>query len=99
MTGTTKRPIEFLIVVFLFWIMWSKLLHSNQKPSWEYMDAFDTRKDCENAIGLEVKKQISEWKDAKEFHHGLRFITEGGYAATLRYICVPDTVDPRPRFP
>ena len=95
---THLRPTILLILAF--WILWSKLRTGNLDSSWDYQDSFDTRKDCENSAAswIETVSKNPFWKELLgKSKNRLRFISEDGHETTLEYICVPDTVDPRPR--
>jgi hypothetical protein len=85
------------------WVLWQELTFDNDRnPSWKYQDAFEDRPKCEAAIEPRielaarspnvVQKVIRRYKDS------LRFINQDGYELILRYICTPDSVDPRPRL-
>lgn len=88
-----------LITFFVFWVLWSRVQLGNTQ-SWNYVDTYDTRKECDGGAAMWVEKQSKHpaWQRILgKSKNMLRFINEDGYETTLEYICAPDSVDPRPR--
>lgn len=83
------------------WILWQTItFYKPHQTDWSYIDAYDERQECEDIIPgmLEnasrsklTRKVLSRTKTT------LTVIGSNGEQEMIRLLCVPDTVDPRPR--
>jgi hypothetical protein len=82
-------------LLLVLWILWSELL-GDGKPEWNSIDTFNTQTACTE----ELQQKASRAKqNRKVLNSGPTHFTYKSVDRTymLSYICVPDTVDPRPK--
>jgi hypothetical protein len=75
------------------WVLWEQLGGIAGQPAevrWNILEAFETRPTCQEQARTEEKRITEEKGKAKKF-------PPGSVVVPRRVICLPDTVDPRPR--
>jgi hypothetical protein len=82
-------------LLLVLWILWSELL-GDGKPEWNTIDTFNTEAACteESQQRASRAKQNRKVLNSGPTHFTYKSV-DGTYM--LSYICVPDTVDPRPK--
>jgi hypothetical protein len=83
------------VLLMVLWVLWSEFL-GDGKPEWNSIDTFNTEAACTE----ESQQRASRAKqNRKVLNSGPTYFTYRSVDATymLSYICVPDTVDPRPK--
>ncbi len=84
---------EGLIVLICAWVLWQEstgITATSLEKQWDIIGAFEASASCEGRAQLEnerIKKNLSETKDP----------ATPGIVTLFRTVCVPDTIDPRPR--
>ena len=83
------------VLLMVLWVLWSELL-GDGKPDWNYIDTFNTEAACteESQHRASRAKQNRKVLNSGPTHFTYRSVN-GTYM--LSYICVPDSVDPRPK--
>src|SRR4030095_3361119 len=82
-------------LLLVLWVLWSELL-GDGKPEWNSIDTFNTEAACTE----ESQQRASRAKqNRKVLNSGPTHFTYRSVSGTymLSYICVPDSVDPRPK--
>src|SRR5215470_14320681 len=86
------------------WVLWEHVSSSGQAntTSTEPVAAHDTRAECQTAIvaalaGFKSSPGLTVRKDDKLHEAYVTTMSKSGSASTTgyRYVCLPDTVDPR----
>ena len=83
------------VLLMVLWVLWSELL-GDGKPEWNSIDTFNTEAACTE----ESQQRASRAKqNRKVLNSGPTHVTYRSVNGTymLSYICVPDSVDPRPK--
>lgn len=89
----------------LAWVVWlhsTGILGPASKESWSIMGAYDTKQECDRSIPSRVEffKSIPYSGVVKMTQKGENTVetrwTDGTFTAST-FICLPDTIDPRPR--
>ena len=94
-SGRANRMRCRYVLLMVLWVLWSELL-GDGKPEWNYIDTFNTEAACTE----ESQQRASRAKqNRKVLNSGPTHFTYRSVNATymLSYICVPDSVDPRPK--
>jgi hypothetical protein len=74
------------------WLMWSGLT-SKAGTGWEIIDSSDSRAACATLLTTKLKQMSAAGSDVRG---NLVFFKNVGDSAMLgRFLCLPDTVDPR----
>jgi hypothetical protein len=79
------------------WVLWEDTILPTSKTSTEPVRAYTTKPDCDRALSEALASFTSSSgtivrKDAKQQE---AYVTIGNSTMTYRYVCLPDTVDPR----
>jgi len=98
-----------LIGLLLAWVMWSKTTSlfpvDPTYPHWEFHEAFSTQAQCRSKVHdslVVVKKPPKEFPELKGVFRnvddrGFQILFPDGALHQVTYLCVPDTIDPRPK--
>ena len=82
------------------WILWQNITAHDGTEDWSYIEAYKERSWCE-VFSAELLDRINPSTVVQEIiWRGpgmVKYLTKGGHTFKLSHLCVPDTVDPRPR--
>ncbi len=79
------------------WVLWEDMIQSSKNTSTEPVRAYTTKEDCDRALAdalAELKSSPVQivTKDAKRQEASVK---TGKTTISYRYVCLPDTIDPR----
>ena len=79
------------------WVLWEDMIQSSKNTSTEPVRAYTTKQDCDGALTdalAEFKSSPVQivTKDAKRQEASVK---TGKTTISYRYVCLPDTIDPR----
>ena len=83
------------VLLMVLWVLWSELL-GDGKPEWNSIDTFNTQAACTEES---QQRAFRAKQNRKVLNSGATHVTYRSVNGTymLSYICVPDSVDPRPK--
>jgi hypothetical protein len=88
------------VLLLVLWILWSELSGGSEKPEWQYLETFETRAVCEEQARQTASRMQQRPFVKKVLSSGVThftYLSAKGFTFALSYLCVPDTVDPRPK--
>lgn len=74
------------------WVLWTALASSGGATSWDIIQAVDSRPTCETFVAHKLQSLAKTEADVTA---GLVTLKEDGKTSVLRFLCLPDTIDPR----
>jgi hypothetical protein len=74
------------------WVLWTALASSGGGTSWDIIQAVDSRPTCETFVAHKLQSLAKTRADVTA---GLVTLKEDGKTSVLRFLCLPDTIDPR----
>jgi hypothetical protein len=74
------------------WVLWTALASSGGGTSWDIIQAVDSRPTCETFVAHKLQSLAKTGADVTA---GLVTLKEDGKTSVLRFLCLPDTIDPR----
>jgi hypothetical protein len=79
------------------WVLWEDTMQSPPDIIREPVRAYITKQDCDRALGdvLADFKSSSIQTVNKDMKRQEAYVTKGKTTIFYRYVCLPDTVDPR----
>ena len=91
----------------LAWVVWlhsTGILRSESKERWSIMGSYDTKQECDSTIPSRVEffkntmaKEHPEAKITVKGENTVETLWPEGTLTDSTLICLPDTIDPRPR--
>lgn len=98
----------FFIAAVLTWVLWEKtqIFGSLNQTNWGIEAAFENKKECERELRNKILEASQMTQDPEIFHEVVKngmiwwegLASPGKGRSHITLICLPDTLDPRPRF-
>ena len=81
------------------WVLWpDEPQPRGARPQWSIVSAHQGQRECESALGKELEwysRRGGDWKVEVEDKTVYVPLMGGGRLLWVRFVCIPDTIDPR----